>query len=688
MKRALLVWVASYFALLPLWAQVKVACVGNSVTYGYLLENREKEAYPAQLQSLLGEGYQVGNFGHSGATLLKEGHRPYTSLEAYKNALAFKPDRVIIHLGLNDTDPRSWAAHRDSFLEDYSSLINAFKEVNPAAIISICRLSPIFHWHPRFQSSTRDWYHQVQHAIEQVARINQVELIDFQEVLYNRPDLMPDALHPNAQGAEMLAKRVYSAITGDFGGLQMSPAYSDYMVLQRNQALKVKGMAHAGAKVKVSFHKQSHKTVAASNGAWEVELTPLKAGGPYTLKIESDTQIIEYKEVLVGEVWLCSGQSNMFFRVDQSEEKEELLADVDQRSSIRILDRKPRWETYHVEWDSLTLHELNELNYFETTGWKAASTESVKGTTAIGYAFARKLNDSLQVPIGIIHCSLGGSPAEAWIDRATLEQEIPALLYNWKESDFLQAWVRGRASKNIAQATNRFQRHPYEPAYLYETAIQSLQDYPIAGVLWYQGESNAHNTELHEKLFPMLVDSWRRSWENPALPFLYVQLSSMNRPEWPLFRDSQRRLLDSRPHLGMAVSSDRGDSLDVHPRRKKEVGERLAAWALNQTYGRIALPSGPLYNHLRREKENIYVEFQYAEGLTTADGKAPCSFEVADERAIFHPAKAEIVGNEVRVWSPMVKSPLYVRYGWQPFTRANLVNAAGLPASTFLSAPY
>ncbi|MGL4851742.1 MAG: GDSL-type esterase/lipase family protein [Phocaeicola sp.] len=688
MRRKLLFFLATCLALLPLVAQVKVACVGNSVTYGYLVEEREKNAYPAKLQAFLGEGYEVGNFGHSGATLLKKGHRPYNSLEAYRNAIDFKPDMVIIHLGLNDTDPRSWAAHRDSFLEDYTSLINAFKEVNPQVKVSICRLSPIFHWHPRFQSSTRDWYHQVQHAIEQVARINKVELIDFQEVLYDRPDLMPDAIHPNAQGAELLAKRVYSAITGNFGGLQMSSAYSDYMVLQRNQKLTVTGSANAGEKIRVSINKQSHKTVTALNGKWQVELNPMKAGGPYTLKIESDTKTIQYKEVLVGEVWLCSGQSNMFFRVDQSEEKEELLADVESRSSIRILDSKPRWETYDVEWDSLTLHELNELKYFESTGWKAASAESVKGTSAIGYAFARKLSDSLQVPIGLIHCSLGGSPAEAWIDRHTLEMEIPSLLYNWKKSDFLQGWVRDRASKNIAQATNTLQRHPYEPAYLYETAIRNLKSYPIGGVLWYQGESNAHNTELHEKVFPILVDSWRKSWENPTLPFLYVQLSSMNRPEWPIFRDSQRRLLDSRPHLGMAVSSDRGDSLDVHPRRKKEVGERLAAWALSQTYGQNNLPSGPLYKDLHIKKGKVYVTFTYAEGLTTSDGKAPCCFEVADETAIFHPAEAEIVGNEVRVWNKKVEKPMYVRYGWQPFTRANLINAAGLPASTFLSTPY
>ena len=170
------------------------------------------------------------------------------------------------------------------------------------------------------------------------------------------------------------------------------------------------------------------------------------------------------------------------------------------------------------------------------------------------------------------------------------------------------------------------------------------------------------------------------------MPFYFVQLSSLNRPSWPWFRDSQRRLMNEVPNTGMAVCTDRGDSLDVHPTRKQEVGERLAYWALNKTYGHEVVPSGPLYKSVTFDKNIAYVSFDYAEGMKTAEeGAELLTFEVAGEDQIFYPAQAVIVGNQVKVWSDKVKEPTIVRYGWQPFTRANLVNGAGLPASTFRS---
>jgi sialate O-acetylesterase len=220
---------------------------------------------------------------------------------------------------------------------------------------------------------------------------------------------------------------------------------------------------------------------------------------------------------------------------------------------------------------------------------------------------------------------------------------------------------------------------------LYESGILPLQQYPIKGVIWYQGESNAHNKDAHEKLFRLLVDSWRGNWKNPEMPFYFVQLSSINRPSWPWFRDSQRRLMEEIEHTGMAVCSDKGDSLDVHPIFKKEVGERLARWALNQTYGmEEVVPSGPLYKSVSFEKGKAYVEFDYSEGMrASVAGEKLRTFEIAGEDEIFYPAQAEVEGDKIKVWAKEVKHPTIVRYGWQPFTRANLVNAEGLPASTF-----
>ena len=235
----------------PAGAPIKVACVGNSVTYGFGIEDREVNSYPAQLQRLLGDGYEVRNFGRSGATLSRRGHRPYHLTEEYQQAMAFAADKVVIHLGLNDTDPRNWPNYRDQFVSDYLTLINAFREVNPDCEIWVCRMTPIFHGHSRFKSGTRDWFWQIQRKIEAVAASAHTGLIDFHPRLYQRPDLMPDNLHPNAEGAGFLAQAVYGHLTGDFGGLRLPITYSDYMVLQRGKPLRIAGQANAHETVTV-----------------------------------------------------------------------------------------------------------------------------------------------------------------------------------------------------------------------------------------------------------------------------------------------------------------------------------------------------------------------------------------------------------------------------------------------------
>jgi sialate O-acetylesterase len=350
---------------------------------------------------------------------------------------------------------------------------------------------------------------------------------------------------------------------------------------------------------------------------------------------------------------------------------------------IRLYDMKARWRTDAVEWDASVLDSLNHLEYFTDATWTECTPETAGRFSAIAYYFGKMLQDSLQVPVGLICNAIGGSPAEAWVDRRTLEYEFPAILRDWTKNDFIQDWVRGRAALNVKKSNHKFQRHPYEPCYLYESGILPLQQYPIKGVLWYQGESNAHNKDAHEKLFKLLVQSWRKNWNNEQMPFYFVQLSSLNRPSWPWFRDSQRRLMVETFNTGMAVCTDKGDSLDVHPIHKKEVGERLAYWALNKTYGHDVVPSGPLYKSVSFQKNVAIISFDYAKGLKTSDGEELRTFEIAGEDQVFYPAKAVIVGETVKVWSDKVKEPKIVRYGWQPFTRANLVNEVELPASTF-----
>ena len=372
----------------------------------------------------------------------------------------------------------------------------------------------------------------------------------------------------------------------------------------------------------------------------------------------------------------------MAFMLCQAESGKQDIAAADD-PQLRLFDMKGRWETYDVAWPASCLDSLNHLQYFHETTWQPSTPASASRFSAVGYYYGRMLRQKLGVPVGLICNAVGGAPTEAWVDRNSLETSFPNILRNWLQNDFIQDWVRGRAAKNLTNDQTKLGRHPYEPCYLYESGILPLQRYPIKGVIWYQGESNAHNKDAHAKLFSLLIDGWRQNWNNPDMPFYFVQLSSLNRPSWPWFRDSQLSLMKEISNTGMAVSSDHGDSLDVHPRCKQPVGERLARWALAKTYGQHITPSGPVFSSVTRQADALIVSFLYADGLQTSDGKAPSCFEIAEEDGLFQPATATIEGSTVRLTSPTLKHPRYVRYAWQPFTRANLVNADQLPASTF-----
>lgn len=290
------------------------------------------------------------------------------------------------------------------------------------------------------------------------------------------------------------------------------------------------------------------------------------------------------------------------------------------------------------------------------------------------------------MPVGIISLVVGGSTTESWIDRATMEQDAALTdeLYRWRSSDFYQPWCRQRADTNLKNSILPLQRHPYEPCYNYEAGVQSFTGFPIQGVIWYQGESNAHNVEQHDLLLPALVKSWRREWGD-EFPFYYVQLSSLNRPSWPVFREHQLALLQTIPRAGMAVSSDVGDSTNVHPRRKRAIGERLAALALHFTYAqKSVVPYGPMPLKAVRAGNEIILSFQYAgKQLQTSDGSALRGFVWEDEQGSTHPVDAVLAMDKVKIPVPANATVLKVRYGAEPFTRANLQNAAGLPAPNF-----
>ena len=686
MKRIFLTLLLVLPLLIVAQEKKKVACIGNSVTYGYGHKSPAETSYPSQLQLLLGDDYEVRNFGHSGATLLSKGHRPYINLPEYKAALEFAPDIAVIHLGLNDTDPRNWPNYRDEFYGDYVNIIDALREANPKVEVYVCQMSPIFHWHRRFKSGTRDWYWQIQELIPHIAEYDMFELINLSRYLYHRPDLMPDALHPDAEGAGIIAKQVYSAITDDFGGLSLPAIYSDNMVIQRDKPFVVKGTANAGDEVTVKLGKKKIEACTNEWGEWEATFAPMQADGKsYTMTVECGKQKITYRNIVVGEVWLCSGQSNMAFMVKETSHIEQSLANVDGKD-IRLYDMKPRVLTNNIEWDSIDLVKLNNHDYYLPTTWQLQNEQNVSDFSAVAYHFGTMLADSLGIPVGLICNAVGGAPAEAFIDRKTLEFHpvLVDILYNWRENDMIQDWCRGRAKQNIAKSSNKLQRHPYEPCYLYETGIMPIAHYPIKGAIWYQGESNAHNVELNEIIFPTLIDCWRRTWKKPEMPFYFVQLSSINRPSWPHFRDSQRRMAAEIANCDFAVSSDKGNPWDVHPKEKAPIGERLARLALNQTYGMSHVAQhGPTPVSAKAVNGNIVIEFSNATELKTADGKPLRGLETCHIGTIT-PIPSEnikIEGNRIIIEGH--NNQLKVRYAWKPYTDANLVNETGLPASTF-----
>lgn len=468
-------------------------------------------------------------------------------------------------------------------------------------------------------------------------------------------------------------------------GLEMSKMYSDAMILQRDVPLKIKGKASPGEVVTVKLEGQSRnirkRARADSEGVWQVTVSPLKAAEGLTLTITGRDKVLTYNDVAVGDIWVCSGQSNMFFRVFEGVEVDPTPAD----SGLRLYNMVPKCYVNPERWSDADIESTQKLDFYHPTTWQPCDGENMKPFSAVGYHFGKMLRDSLNVPIGLICNAIGGSPAEAWVDRASLEEGFPEALEDWFDNKIFNQWCKEMGMINLGYPETGATRHPYEPTYLFDAAIGSMEQFQIKGVVWYQGESNDFNIPMHEKLFNLLVNGWRRHFDNPVMPFHFVQLSSYAPGlTWAEFRDSQRKLAEAIPYCEMAVSSDLGDSLDIHPRMKRPVGERLARQALRYDYGFDIVPSGPLFREATIVDSSVVLDFDFAEGLTSSDSQPLKCFEIAADDMIFVPAEAVILDGKVVIMSK-IDNPSYVRYAWQPFTRANLVNGEGLPASTFMA---
>lgn len=473
-------------------------------------------------------------------------------------------------------------------------------------------------------------------------------------------------------------------VAGNLDGLKLAPVFMDHMVFQQKSAIRIWGKAASGAEISGTFAKQIKQCVTGGSGDWTLVFDPVPSGGPYTLNFSADNQqSVVLDDILVGELWICAGQSNMEFPLkDAANASADVLKAGN--TNIRLFNRKGIVRPDDTKWDSLTLDKLNKLEFFGGK-WEKCQPESAADFSAIGYYFGKRLHENLAVPVGIIQVSVGGAPVEAFTDRKTLEFDpsLVNVLNKWKENDLLMDWCRERAQLNCSFSKNELQRHPFEPAYIYEAGIRDLAGLTVRGVIWYQGESNAHNAGHYRHAFPALVESWRKTFNHPEMPFYFAQLSSLNRPSWPWFREVQRQLSISVPHSGMVVTSDLGDSLNVHPKRKREIGERFAKLALAKVYGQNLICSGPEAVGFKQAGEQIRIQFKPASPLKTSDGLPLGELEIAARNGLFEPAEASVEGHEI-VLQTQIKEVQKIRYGWNPFSRGNLVNEAGLPASTFL----
>ena len=440
-----------------------------------------------------------------------------------------------------------------------------------------------------------------------------------------------------------------------------------HMVLQQGEKCPIWGWDNSDNVVTVEFAGQKHTAKVDDGGRWEVHLDPMKANAKGQILTIRGSSKLELTDVLVGEVWLCSGQSNMEWRVVQSANSKEEIANAN-HPLIR-----------HIKIP----HKLSPKpqDNVSSSGWQPCTPQVVANFTAVGYYFGRHLHKELNVPVGLIGSNWGGTRIEPWTPPVGFKS-VPALKKNL--ADKLDQFASAKPGRGT-------------PSHMYNAMIHPLLPYTIKGALWYQGESNNGEGMLYHEKMKALIAGWRSVWNNPELPFYFVQLApfrygSDNDPRLPGIWQAQLETLKV-PHTGMAVTTDITTLRNIHPPNKQDVGKRLALWALVKDYGKKLKGqySGPIFSKIDHAegKDSLTVHFQKDStgGLTTNDKKPVSHFEIAGKDGKWHPAKATIVyGDHLIVKSDAVKKPVHVRFGWHQMAEPNLVNAAGLPASPFSTA--
>ncbi|MEX2212754.1 MAG: sialate O-acetylesterase [Phycisphaeraceae bacterium] len=494
-----------------------------------------------------------------------------------------------------------------------------------------------------------------------------------------------------------------TATSGVSADVKLPAVIGSNMVLQRGQPLPIWGTADADEAVTVALGEDNAaSTKADAKGNWSVKLKPMQADGKsYTLTIKG-RNTIELKDILIGEVWICSGQSNMEWSVGASDD--------------------PQKEIPAANFAKIRLFQVKKAPAGEPQsdvpidfGWVACSPQTVGRFSGVAYFFGRELHQKLEVPIGLIHTSWGGTRIEPWTPPAGFKQQeatkyITDILAkadqnyrNYVQANLprLEAWIAETKKaiaedKPISPMPGGMPKHQLEnsgaPTGLYNGMVHGLVPFAIRGAIWYQGESNRGQGMHYRDLMQALIGGWREVWNQEAnrdFPFLFVQLAPYNYGNSPAalpeIWEAQTAVLKTVTNTGMAVTTDIGNVKDIHPRNKQAVGKRLALWALAKTYGNDKLVfSGPLFKEMKVEDGKAVISFDHiGGGLAVRDSKLLTHFEIAGEDKVFVPAKAEIVGDTVIVTSGTVAKPAAVRYGWSHTAEPNLANLEGLPASPF-----
>ncbi len=476
--------------------------------------------------------------------------------------------------------------------------------------------------------------------------------------------------------------------TSALAEVKLPAIYADHMVVQREVAVVVHGSANPGEAVSVTFRGATAKTVADKFGKWQVGLPPGAAGGPFTMEV-AGTNTITFSDVLVGDVWVASGQSNMEFPMRRTLNAEEELKNANQ----------PNIRLFHVEKIS-SMYALDDVT---AKTWVACTPESVSEFSAVAYFFARQIQDDQKVPIGLMEADWGGTPAEAWTSMKAISADasLMPVFATWaqmtdEEAHNKLARVEEDQERAAAKAEGKpepkFPWHPelpsYSPGGLYNAMISPLTQFPIRGAIWYQGEANADaiRAPIYNNLFETMIRDWRTHWGVGDFPFLFVQIANWKTSpdaHWPETRDAQRRTLELK-NTGMAVAIDIGNPDDIHPTNKQEVGRRLSLAARAIAYGETLEYSGPLFRMQSPGDHALRLWFDHCKGLVAKGGELK-GFEIAGFDRKYFPAQARIDGQSVVVSSSQVPDPVYVRYSWSDVPDGNLYNAAGLPASPFES---